>query len=232
MSAWADSGIVVGVDGCPGGWSVATWDGGELTLERHDRLGGLIGRARDGEVDVVAIDMPMGLLDHDRRKSDGDLRRRLGPRRASLFPPPIRAVLTARDYDEARSRSRAVCGRAPSIQAWNLVPKIRELDDLITPDDQTVVIEAHPELAFAALGDGPRPAAKSTPEGRADRRRLLDARFGTSAVSNALVDRAVPLVDALDSIVLCDLADRVRCGRAEAVGWQRDARGLRATVWV
>ena len=223
---------VAGVDGCPGGWSVAIWDGGTLRLERHETLTELVGLARDGALDLVAIDMPMGLLDTDRRAGDAELRRRLGPRRASLFPPPVRVVLEAADYDEARAGSRSVCGRAPSIQAWNLVPKIAELDALLTPADQTVVVEAHPELAFARLGGSPRPDAKSTPAGRADRRLLLDERFGAAVVECALRDRRVPIIDALDSIVLCDLAERVVGGDAEAVGWQRDARGLRATVWV
>ncbi len=224
--------VVAGVDGCPGGWAVARWTGEELALERVDHLAGVVADVRSGLLAMVAIDMPMGLLDSDRRSGDGELRRRLGPRRASMFPPPIRAVLDAGDYDEAKAISRATCGRAPSIQAWNLVPKIAELDRMLTPDDQMAVIEGHPELAFARLGDGPCPASKSTPDGRAERLDRCRRRFGAARVDAVLATRSMPIVDALDALVLCDLAERVLDGDAEAVGWQRDRRGLRATVWV
>lgn len=223
---------VAGVDGCPGGWVVAHHDAGTLRLERVDGLDALVGAARQGEVDLVAIDMPIGLLETERRAGDAELRRRLGPRRASLFPPPIRSVLAAADYDEARRVSRAACGRAPSIQAWNLVPKIVEVDTLLMPADQQRVVEAHPELAFARLGPGPCPEAKSTAEGRADRLERCRARFGHDVVEAALIDRPAPLVDCLDAIALCDVAHRILDGDAEAIGWQCDARGMRATVWV
>ena len=124
-------------------------------------------RVRAGRVDLVAVDMPMGLAERDRRRCDIEARRLLGPRRGSVFPTPVRAVLDCETYAEALSVSRAVCGRGLSKQAWFLVPKIRELDGVVRDLPAGALLEVHPELAFAALGGGPMADPKRTAAGRA-----------------------------------------------------------------
>jgi predicted RNase H-like nuclease len=118
-------------------------------------------------VDTVAVDMPIGLLDAGPRACDVEARRRLGPRRSSVFPAPSRPMLAAATYRDAL----AIGGL--SKQAFNLIPKIREVDALLTPRRQRTVVESHPELGFARLLGRPCAAPKRTPEGLAERRALV-----------------------------------------------------------
>jgi hypothetical protein len=108
---------VAGVDGCRGGWlvvaavvapfEVAPFEvvGCEVVVDS----GAIIGRA---DLTMVAVDMPIGLpFDGSPRVADVEARRRLGPRRSSVFPTPARAVLGARSFEDALVRSRATTGR-------------------------------------------------------------------------------------------------------------------------
>lgn len=241
--------VVAGVDGCRGRWlivrrSLAQPD--EAWAELVDDLGPLIDQCRRSEVAAVAIDMPIGLLEHHPRACDVEARRLLGPRRSSVFPAPVRAVLGAGDYDEARRRSRAAAGVAPSRQAFNLVPAITQLDDLIEADDQDQVVEAHPELAFARLAGEPLTEAKRTPRGRAWRRQLLtDAHdelgsFLTSFLASGSISSGrsasgqpggpLPEIDLLDATALTVTAAHVVAGTERRLGQERDHRGRRAEV--
>lgn len=169
-------------------------------------------------VDTIAIDIPIGLLDAGARACDVEARRRLGPRRASVFPAPARPMLSAATYSDAL----AIGGL--SKQAFNLIPKIRDVDAHMTPRRQRRVVEAHPELGFAMLLGRPCAAPKRTPEGLAERR---------AAVSIS-VERPPPGAkwdDVLDACALIPTARRVRDGSAERLGdGARDAKGLRCEI--
>ena len=80
-----------------------------------------------------AIDIPIGLPESGPRPADVEARRRVGPRRNSVFPAPARAVLGATTYGEACARSRQVGGKAISKQLFNILGKIAEVDALVTP---------------------------------------------------------------------------------------------------
>src|SRR5690606_994434 len=121
----------------------------------------------------AAVDMPIGLPDAGVRGCDLAARARLGARRSAVFPAPSRAVIGARDHAEAIVRERAASGRGLSLQAFRLVPKVAELDGLVTPELQHRLVEAHPELAFARRAGAPAVHPKRTPAGRAERRALL-----------------------------------------------------------
>ncbi len=236
MSRPADpSRPVVGVDGCRGRWLVVRRRPGVgATAELVDDLGPLVEAVRIGRIAALAIDMPIGILDHHPRASDVAARRLLGRRRSSVFPAPVRSVLGAADYDEARTRSRATAGVAPSRQAFNLVPAIAHLDSLVEPGDQDLVVEAHPELAFARLAAGDAGAAapldepKRTGAGRRRRRHLLVRHDPTLA---ALLDASpLPVVDLLDAAVLTVTAARVATGTERRLGDERDRFGRRAEI--
>lgn len=240
--------IVAGVDGCPGGWVVVTaelsGDSGRccgLEAVAVESLGAHIERARAGELAAIAIDMPIGLLDEHPRQAEVEARRVLGPRRSSVFPSPLRVVLDAIDYQDACERSRQECGKAISKQAWNLVPKIRQLDCLVSSADQLRVVEAHPECAFVRLhGDTPLPVAKARAEGRQLRRQLLaDADlFETTELDALLADRTpeqrvAPVVDLLDGLALVVTARHVALGSDRRLGGsppQFDRLGRRADI--
>jgi predicted RNase H-like nuclease len=194
---------VAGVDGCRGGWVVATdeWDTGGLTVvARFDEVLALV----DG---FVAVDMPIGLPAlGSRRACDTAARKALGPRRSSVFPAPSREALAANSFAEVTGLS---------IQAWNLVPKVREVDEAWQPR----VREVSPELAFAVLAGHPMAHPKRTADGRAER---LDA-LALGEVPRA---RGAAADDVLDALACLVSAHRLAAGTALALGdGAIDARG-------
>jgi predicted RNase H-like nuclease len=202
---------------------------GRLVVEVVRRLDAAIADVDAGRLAALAIDMPMGLPDDGPRACDLAARRRLGARRSSVFPTPVRTTLGAPTYAEALARSRAACGRGLSRQAFNLLAKMAEVDAAIRPDLQDRVVEAHPEMAFARLAGEPCSHPKRTTEGRAERLALLRA-AGLGDLSARRLPGAAP-DDVLDAAALTLTAARVRDGLAERLGdGARDARGLRMEI--
>nr|WP_258186060.1 DUF429 domain-containing protein [Vibrio splendidus] len=56
-----------------------------------------------------------------------------------------------------------------SNQTWGIVPKIRELDELIESHPNLSIRESHPEVGFAALKGEPLTFSKRTLEGKEER---------------------------------------------------------------
>jgi predicted RNase H-like nuclease len=215
---------VLGVDGCRGGWLAADLgDDDQVSWEWTDGVGELLWRPGD----VVAIDIPIGLPDSGVRACDVQARRALGRRGATVFPAPVRSVLDCTTYAEAR-RLLAVAGdRSMSAQAFGIVAAVRQVDEHITRDDEERVLEAHPELAFALMGDRAPLPGKRTAEGVALRRQLLDTWLPDStSVIAAAPARARP-DDVLDALACAWVARRWRAGSACVFGdGARDSRGL------
>jgi len=215
---------VAGVDGCRGGWLVATARAEPFELVAVEVVADIAAVIADDQLAYVAVDMPIGLPDNAPRACDAAARAMLGPRRSSVFSAPVRDVLSAVDYPDALVRSRAACGRGLSIQAWNLVPRIIQLDQAMTPRLQDRVRETHPELCFARLGAGPLANPKRRADGRAERIALV----GTPPPT----PRGAATDDVLDAIALAHGAagfarDDGRCVGDHAL----DARGLRMQIW-
>jgi predicted RNase H-like nuclease len=194
----------------------------------------------------VAVDMPIGLPDRigeAGRGCDRAARVHLGGRQSSLFAVPSRAAVMEKDY-------AAVCAaalrtsdppRKVSKQCFNLFPKIRELDALMTPALQRRVVESHPELAFWAM-NGERPLdlpkrVKSQPHepGLKLRRALLEqAGFPVAGLDRADFPRALAGPDDILDAAACAVVARKVCeGRARRFPEEpsQDARGLRMEIW-
>ena len=152
-------------------------------------LGALIAHIDAGTLAAVAIDIPIGLAPQGPRRADIEARQRLGPRRSSVFPAPVRSVLAALTYEEACSLSRAACGKAISKQLFNILPKIREVDALVTPQRQQRLFEMSPELSLAVLAGAPMAHPKTTPAGRAERIDALGPAFGLEEIERHLPGR-------------------------------------------
>ena len=222
---------VLGVDGWRGAWAGALLEGRAVTLLALPDVAAVLAVP---DVDVVGIDMPIGLPDNRSRRCDDDARLLLRASGAgsSVFPTPVRAVLATDDYAEARALSRAATDppRAPSAQAFRLVKAIRALDDALGDPPAGHVVEVHPELAFRAL-DGQVRDPKATARGMAQR---LAALRGVMDVEEALLaaPRRVPVVDAIDACAVAWSAQRIADGRGESVGGEeRDARGRPMRIW-
>jgi predicted RNase H-like nuclease len=216
---------VLGVDGWRGAWVGALLDGRSVTLLALDDVPAVLAVPH---VELIGIDMPIGLSDDGARACDVAARGQLAGLGAagSVFPAPVRSVLDARDYAQARELSRAATGgrRAPSAQTFQLVPAIRALDDALGDPPRDDVVEVHPELAFRALDARVRDA-KATARGLSQRLTALRAVMDVDEAL-ATAPARVPAIDALDACAAAWSARRVADGVALSVGdGDRDARG-------
>jgi predicted RNase H-like nuclease len=231
---------VAGADGFRGGWVIILrrLDASETRLLTAPDFAGLLDRT--SEAVFVAVDIPIGLLDHPRaggRPVDGLARKLLGAKGSSVFPAPPRCVFEARSYEDANKQCRALGGPALSRQSWAIVPKIADADRHMTPSLQGRVLEVHPELCFLELNRGvPVLSRKKDLPGRDERLRLLREQGGFAEVRE-LLSRSRPSGvgddDLLDAYAACWTAGRV--AREEAVRLPpkptADNRGLRMEMW-
>jgi predicted RNase H-like nuclease len=219
----ARSNIVLGVDGCPGGWigaRVRSSDSRQTLIgfQMVDRLEEL---TTDPQLRVIAVDMPIGLPGAEgTRACDVEARKVLRPCGSRVFPAPVRATLPhAGDYPAACAASREECGKALSKQGWNILGKIAEADELA---DDPRLVECHPEVAFALMGDGVIAASKKTAAGRIER--ISRLRHWLPDLADTDLPRGD---DALDALACAWSAVRYAEGRAQQ--WPaeapRDGRG-------
>jgi hypothetical protein len=147
--------------------------------------------------------MPIGLYESGRaraRPCDQIARQRLGRRACCVFIPPTRAMLCAQSYAPLRTLGL-------SVQAYHLIPRIRELDALLTPDLQARVWEAHPELSFLAMTGAPTPHPKRTQAGQAARIDALQRTLSESGDALASLMAAFRQQVALKHAGIDDLLD-------------------------
>jgi predicted RNase H-like nuclease len=171
--------VLIGVDGCPGGWLVVReWPDSRVDAHVyrsfHDLLTHLPSPA------VIAIDIPIGLPEQGSRACDEAARKYLGfPRMCSVFPAPIRPILAAGNYADACRIRHEIEGKKVSKQVFGILPKVREVDEALThvPMMRAIVTEVHPELSFAMWKGHPLLYAKRRAEGQAERRSLIEAEW-------------------------------------------------------
>jgi len=168
--------IAIGIDGCKAGWFYFRCDGEAISYGVTKTLAEILADVK-GEA-CILVDMPIGLLESGtiERQCDLQARAALSPGRASsVFPAPCRQALAASSYEEASEINERTLGRKLSKQSWALIPKIRELDDLLASSDlaRASIRETHPEVCFRGLMGGPMPYSKRTREGFLERRDLL-----------------------------------------------------------
>jgi predicted RNase H-like nuclease len=204
---------VLGVDGWRGAWVGALLEGRSVTLAALPEVAAVLAVP---DVELIAIDMPIGLSDDGPRACDIAARRLLGRARSSVFPAPLRAVLGCANYADACAVSRTASGKALSVQAWNLVPAIRALDAALDDVPPGHVLEVHPELAFRALDDRVE-APKASARGLAQRVRALQPAMDVLDALSA-APPGVPAVDALDACAAAWSARRLADGVGDCVG--------------
>jgi len=249
--------VFCGIDGCRGGW-VAVFlpksGPAHAWVQVHSRWAGL----PIGEVAVAAVDMPIGLPATGSRGCDMLARDLLGAARSRVFPHLRRPLLRFIGDWRAASEWAKRDGKGISKQAFNILPKIAEIDDWIAPADQARVREAHPELAFARLNRGVALPSKATQAGLRVRRHLLRAAgfTGLDALWRAVKAQGkvhgkargktqgkaegkaegrpggVRPDDLYDACVLAITARRIARGRGACLdSGSRDPRGLKMEIW-
>lgn len=205
---------VIGVDGCRDGWVVVRLvDGALADLRVVARLTEVL----DPLPDVVALDIPIGLVDAP-RAADGAARRALPGRASSVFSAPARCVVdgyhdgSLTDHAAATARSVDATGGGLSMQAWRLVAKIAEVDQLVGTVPARRLLEVHPELAFTTLL-GQVPPRKTSWPGLAIRRTAL-REVGIDLPDRFPGDLGAAPDDVVDAAVCAWVADGRAAGEA------------------
>lgn len=236
--------VAIGVDGAPAGWVGACLLRDDATGAERTELrlyADVVAIADDHEPGVVvAIDVPIGLLETGPRACDREARRLLGPRASSVFPAPNRWMLDHTD-DYAGLRAHVSAQRVVGVelaslsaQGHGITAKIKEVDDWLTvnPGADVWLLECHPEVSFVALSGGrPLDAAKKTPEGQAARRALVagafpDAPAQLDAAAGRWRRAQVAVDDLHDAYACLHSALAVLAGTARMLGDRAtDARG-------
>lgn len=207
---------IAGTDGCSSGWlCIEQGQNGLLRPRLHRTTSELLAYA--ATIDLLTIDIPIGLRDDGARQVDILARRILGPRASSVFPAPVRAALDGESYLDACSRSAAACGKRLSKQAFAILPKISEVDKGLREDLPLAehVREVHPEVCFYFLNNKqPMAHPKKSGQGYLDRYRLLEIHFGTviADLRSHVPRRDAADDDLLDALVALWSAQRVRAG--------------------
>lgn len=146
-----------GVDGCKAGWfAVGLTKEAKWQAEVFPDISSLWNKIRDAR--VILIDIPIGLRDtaSSERHCDKEARALLAPeRKPSIFVSPCRAAVYAATNEQAKRINAQKTGRSLSVQTLAIIPKIRQVDQLLTSnkDARLHIREIHPELCFWALND-------------------------------------------------------------------------------
>jgi predicted RNase H-like nuclease len=232
-----------GADGCREGWVYVVVDPGPPAAVRRCAVAPTFSELlmQTGECAALGIDIPIGLpnlLPEGGRSCDRAARDMLKPdRHPSVFSAPPRGVLDARSYDEANElhRANAEAHQGMSRQAFGLLPRIAEVDDLMTPRLQRRVFEVHPELSFMELNGGiPLHYPKTSAAGLITRMRLLTEAGLTAGLEDAANRLGrTGLDDLLDATAAAWSAARILAGAAKSLPDhpEKDVRGLRMEIW-
>ncbi|HEX6679095.1 MAG TPA: DUF429 domain-containing protein [Gaiellaceae bacterium] len=159
---------VAGVDLAGGGWAVVVLEGDRLVDAFRCES---FADALLVDAEFVGVDIPIGIPIEGTRPADAAARRFVGPRASSVFTTPIRPVLEASTYAEARLIATDLTGKSVSAQAYALARRILEVDEYAGEDER--VIEVHPEVSFRELAERPL-ESKHRVQGLVERRTLLE----------------------------------------------------------
>lgn len=205
---------VLGVDACKAGWvGIALGQSGPTAYVQPTIAALVDAVVRTQPLDVVAVDMPIGLPDRGRRAADVLAKAAIGPLRSSVFLTPVRPALEAPDHPTAVAVNRGLAGEGISIQAYGLRHKLFEVERYARSTEQRV-IEVHPEVCFAQMKGRPLTSRKSTWAGAEDRRRLLAEHGIALAGDLGLAGTSVGVDDVLDAAAAAWTAHRYATGWA------------------
>jgi len=229
-----------GIDGCKAGWVLVSFDNSseEYRIVRDDES--LLNVFH--EFDRIFIDIPIGLEDATyTRECDQLLRKQLGPEYAtSVFNPPIRHALHAPSYVAANMQSYDYTEKKLSLQAWNITPKIKTVDNLLTeePKLQERIFESHPELLFMNLNGGMIYQKKKTKKGLRHRLDLIKNHQKIAAdffrdIKDEFRRNEVEEDDIVDAMVLALIAKRSKSTELKTIPEEPpiDSSGLKMAIY-
>jgi predicted RNase H-like nuclease len=228
--------LIAGVDGCKDGWVCLSLHLGRRQVEATvlKSLAELNPRLQ-----VIGVDVPIGIPDSNGRDADRLARLKLGePRRRSVFPAPIRPALSAKSWEEACQITLAIDGHRVTKQTAAILPKIYEADELLRSASpiRRAIYEVHPEVSFAEWNGAPMAHRKKSPNGRADRESLIGAYFGPDAFAQArssVRGCRVAADDIADAFAALWTAERISNGIANRLPAAQvtDSCGVPMNIW-
>lgn len=234
---------VWGIDGCPAGWIGVCVDlndpGGSPRTAIFKGFDQVL--EESGRSDVIAIDVPIGLVSSGRRECDQEARKRLGKFQRCVFDAPIRPVLGLDSPKEALSKLRELNGAEATLnpRAFGFWKRVAEVDSAFAGRVRNFH-EVHPELCFWAMNDKRLLRyPKRSPAGFIERLTLLSSGFiGCKSLLDLFkrIDSAkVAVDDILDACAAAWTARRIAEGKADCIppkpGVAPDVRGLRMEMW-
>ena len=185
-----------GIDGCPAGWLVTSWHPDEnISAHIYSTLEQFASQLSPDH--IVAIDMPIGMPcpSHYPRACDTSARQALGSRACCVFSAPCRGVLDyLHDYRGACSWHKEATGKGISCQAFNILPKIHQLDNFLSSQPAIASFhEVHPEISFTHINGGdhsisPLLTRKASPEGAKARGNLIEQAFPGNMLNPAAIE--------------------------------------------
>ncbi|GAA4721018.1 hypothetical protein GCM10025782_18260 [Pedococcus ginsenosidimutans] len=225
---------VLGVDACKAGWVGAILEPGapRPRVAVASTIAGLVESVRQSlGIQVVGIDIPIGLPDDTTRRADALARRALRGKASSVFTTLTRAAYAEDSRAEADAVNRALTGQGVGAQAFALGPKILEVDAWVRSRPTVAVVEVHPELSFAVMAGAPLLANKKTDQGRRDRLAALAA--AGLASPSVLTGPGYAADDVLDACAVAWTAARRAAGEARRLPDPPETftDGVPAAIW-
>ena len=225
-----------GVDACKGGWLLIkspTWPCTHLPfVSICSDFRSVLESTQD--CSCTAVDMPIGLPSGAQiRGCDLEARKLLGKSRSSsVFLAPPKETLPARTPTEFQHLHKLARGKGAGLPVWGIVPKVKEVDEAITPQLQIRIIEFHPELAWRRLANRELDS-KHSQAGISQRADILSPyvpelsrllgwkrRIGKAANTDDMLDALVGLWVAHSKTTRLPIRDS-----------ESDSRGLRMEMW-
>jgi predicted RNase H-like nuclease len=223
--------LVAGVDACRNGWVAVVNRDGVFAANVITHIAELNEVVSDAQ--VIAIDIPIGLLSEGIRAVDLEGRDELDTRRSTLFVVPVRSALGALTHHEATSISSEKSGVGISLQSFSLKEKIFEVERWL-PDAPCPVYEVHPELSFKEMDGTVVTPSKKTWAGMTVRRdKLLRRGIDLDGVSRE-VSALCATDDMLDAGAAVWSAERILAKRARSIPAQPQPspEGRDIAIWI
>ena len=213
--------LSIGVDGCKGGWIVASIDHGTLKIEKKTSMEEIVTDYTG--FDSFLIDMVIGLPSSTEQiRPDAYARQIIKERTSTIFPVPCRQAVYAESVAEAYEENVRVLGKKFTPLTVGIMPKMRELDTFLQEHEEykNVILESHPEVCFARLNGKTVLSKKSEYEGLTERVQILQ-KYLTQLNVNDLIQMAKQyrcnVDDIVDAICLAVTANLAKQGLCEVI---------------
>jgi predicted RNase H-like nuclease len=212
----------IGLDGIPGAW-VAVYLAGRSQYFDYGSLDRLLAISYQRAM----IDVPIGLPRRGYRACDRQARALVGP---CVFLGTRWNVWTFNTCEQANETYWQNDDEGISRQLWCIRDKLKEINELITPQLQLRLKETHPELVFWRLNGEKSLAKKKSSEGRKQRISLLRRR-GIEKIDQWLEHRHGTGIGRDDLIDACACALAARDSQTRLPPRPPTERGIHMEIW-